>query len=75
MNLLLWLQRSLCEPDGTPSSRRLLYLMVIAWSLGLATGLLVKGQSDAVVKITEAAIWATAGAVAVGRFAEKGAPS
>lgn len=70
MNPALWLQRTLCEADGTPSSRRVLFAMSVAWGLGIATGLQVKGHIDASVDLAKSIVWATAGAVAVGKFAE-----
>lgn len=65
-----WILRTLEEPDGTPSSRRVLFAMAVSWSLGLCCGLLAKGHPDLVVKLAESTVWATAGAVAVGKFAE-----
>ncbi len=65
-----WLRRTFSEDDGWPSSRRQLYALALVWALGLATGLLAKGHVDAVVKLTESALWCTAGAVTIGKFAE-----
>lgn len=67
---MTWLLRTLAEPDGTPSSRRVLFAMAVSWALGLCTGLLAKGHVDQVVRLAESTVWATAGAVAVGKFAE-----
>jgi len=65
-----WLKRTFSEADGWPSSRRQLFAVALVWAMGLAVGLFIKNQTDAVVKLAEAAIWATAGAVTVGKFAE-----
>lgn len=65
-----WILRTLSESDGTPSSRRVMFALSVCWALGLATGLMVRGQVDPVVKIAETCVWATAGAVTVGKFAE-----
>lgn len=47
-----WVLRTLAEPDGTPSSRRVMFALAVCWSLGLASGLLARGHVDPVVKIT-----------------------
>lgn len=65
-----WLRRTFSEQDGWPSSRRQLYALALVWVMGLCLGLLLKNQIDAVVKLSEAALWCTAGAVTIGKFAE-----
>lgn len=70
MNLGAWILRTFADTDGTPSSRRVLYAMAVAWGLGLATGLLAKGHAEAAVDLSKSIVWAAAGAVAVGKFAE-----
>ena len=65
-----WLRRTFSEADNWPSSRRQLFAVALVWAMGLAVGLLVKNQTDAVVKLAESALWCTAGAVTVGKFAE-----
>jgi len=68
-----WLKGALCEPDGAPSSRRLLFFVVVVYSLGLVSGSLYAQQmiSPEAQSITETLIWATAAALGFGKFAEK----
>ena len=67
-----WWARVWSEGDGTPSSRRMLFALVVVYTLGLVTASLViqHGIVDQTKDLIEALVWATAGTVTVSRFAE-----
>lgn len=67
-----WLGCAFSESDGTPSSKRLLFALVVVYCLGLVTGALgiERTLSAQAQSILETLIWATAAAVGVSKFAE-----
>ena len=68
-----WLNKAFSEADGLPSSRRILFALVVVFSLGVVVASLViqKGIQEEAKSIIETLIWATAGCLGVGKFAEK----
>ena len=68
-----WLNKAFSEADGLPSSRRILFALVVVFSLGVVVASLViqKGIQEEAKSIIETLIWATASALGVGKFAEK----
>ena len=70
--ILTWLGKAFSEPDGSPSSRRILFAIAVAYALGLATAALsfTRTLTPEIVSVLETCIWATAAALGVGKFAE-----
>lgn len=68
----IWLNRVFSEPDGTPSSRRILFAIAVVFALGLVAGALwyTRALTEQMVSVIETVIWATAAALGVGKFAE-----
>jgi len=74
--VLTWIGRAFSEPDGTPSTKRILFGLSVAWSLGLCLGGLRRGGlTPEVVDLAKATIYATAGGYTIARFAESGKPN
>ena len=73
MGVKEWLNKAFSEADGLPSSRRILFALVVVFSLGVVVASLViqKGIQEEAKSIIETLIWATAATLGVGKFAEK----
>ena len=73
MGVKEWLNKAFREADGLPSSRRILFALVVVFSLGVVVASLViqKGIQEEAKSIIETLIWATAATLGVGKFAEK----
>ena len=71
--MMEWLNKAFSEADGLPSSRRILFALVVVFSLGVVVASLViqKGLQKEAEAVIETLIWATAAALGVGKFAEK----
>ena len=67
-----WLKEVFSEPDGTPSSRRILFAIAIVYALGLVTGALYKAPvlTPEMVDVIKTVLWTAAAALGVGKFAE-----
>ena len=67
-----FLQGVFSEPDGTPSSRRILFATAVAFALGLVTAAFYVKQTLSIemVDIIKTCLYATAGALGIGKFAE-----
>lgn len=66
-----WLKRLLSEQNGEPSSRRLLFALVVICVLAYLGWHLFKHGLDTVwADVARVLVGTTGGAVAVGRFAE-----
>lgn len=70
--ILTWLSKAFSEPDGSPSSRRILFAIAVGYALGLATAALCVQRilTPEIVSIVETCIWAAAACLGVGKFAE-----
>lgn len=69
--VLVWLGRMLSEPDGTPSTKRVLFALSVVACLAFVAGyLLKKGLDQQVVDLAKSVLFTTGGAYGVGRFAE-----
>ena len=66
-----WLRKTLSETDGTPSSRRQVYLICIVFAMGLAVGLAAKSKAAEAIDLTKTLVLASGGTLAVGKFAER----
>lgn len=69
-----FISKTFREPDGTPSSKRILYGLVVVYTLGLVTGVMeANGMKldPQVVDLLKTLIYATGGTYAASRFAEK----
>lgn len=67
-----WLNELFSEPDGTPSSRRVCFAIVLAFVLGLVTAALFiqRALSPESVDLLKTALYTTAAALGIGKFAE-----
>lgn len=69
---LTWLGRAFSEPDGTASSRRVLFALVVVCVLALVTGVLwsTRTLTPEIVDLLKWALTITGGTLALGKFAE-----
>ena len=68
-----WFAKMLSEPDGTPSSRRVLFALAVVACLTFCAGYLVKqGMDEKLVDLAKTVLYTTGGATTIGKFAEKG---
>ena len=66
-----WISKMLSEPDGTPSSGRLLFAIAVAACLAFCTGYwLKKGMDEKMVDLAKTVLYATGGNAAARKFAE-----
>ena len=66
-----WLLKMLSEPDGTPSSRRILFALSVVACLTFCAGYLVKkGMDDKLVDLAKTVLYTTGGSTTIGKFAE-----
>ena len=73
MGVKEWLNKAFSEADGLPSSRRILFALVVVFSLGVVVASLAIQREliEQAKSIIETLIWATAATLGVGKFAEK----
>lgn len=71
-----WINRALCEADGSPSTKRMLFALVIVYALGICSAQFAvhRGLDPQLVDLVKACIYATAAAYTGGRFAESREP-
>jgi hypothetical protein len=61
----------LTEPQGGQSTRRLVYLLVMTWCLGMFTGYIARSGLDKdIIDLIKAVVYTAGGCVVGGRFAE-----
>jgi hypothetical protein len=70
--LKAWFQKLIGEADGSPSTRRLLFIVAVVFVLGFCAGDFTANRSISpnAVSLLQTVLYATGGAVTIGRFAE-----
>ena len=65
-----WVDRALSEMNGKPSTRRLLFALVVVYVLGLVTGALYVQRilTPEMTDLLKVALYTTGGTIAVGRL-------
>jgi hypothetical protein len=71
--LARWISRMLSEGDGTPSTKRVCFLLAITSSIALCIGLAVRGQSEqGAIDLMKWILTTAGGAYAITRWSEYG---
>lgn len=74
--ILKWIEKALRSPEGDPSTKRAVYAVVIAWSMGIVSGVILHSMIKSspippeVIDLVKTIIYASTGGYAIGRFAE-----
>jgi len=68
---LTWFGAAFSEPNGTPSSKRILFAFVVVSTISFCGGAYKKeGMTGQIVDLLKTALYVTGGAYVGGRFAE-----
>lgn len=67
-----WIGKMLSEADGTPSTKRMLFVLAVVSCLAFVAGYLLKKNLDQnVVDLAKTILYTTGGAYGLGRYAEQ----